>query len=184
MTALATSSDVAAELGRTLTTEESAKVDAALEKASAWVRAETGRFFEADTYTVRRKPRGGKVRLDDPTSVTSVSAIANDGTASTVTGWTLRGDTLYGLTCDSWVEVEYVSAGTVPGALISVVAAIVGRAITSDAPEGAESYTITRGPFSESASFAEGVDSGAVLGTESSIVRRHKLRRSGSVSQL
>lgn len=184
MTALATSDDVEAELGRTLTAGETAKVDAALDKASAWVRAETGRFLAADTFTVRRKVRAGRVELDDPTSVTSVAEIDYSGTPTDVTGWTLRGSTLHGLGCAGWVEVEYVSAGTIPEALVGVTAAIAARGITSSAPEGAESYTITRGPFSESASFAEGVDSGAVTPSEAAVVRRHALRRAGAVSLL
>jgi hypothetical protein len=184
MTALAVSSDVEGVLGRTLTTEEAAKVDAALAKASAWVRAETGRFFEAGTYTVRRKTRNRRVVLDDPVSVASVEVVDSDGTATAVTGWVLRGSVLYGLGCEGWVEVEYASAGTVPEPLVGVVAAMAARNLTASAPEGAESYTVTRGPFTESASFGESTDSVATTPSEAAIVRRYALRRSGSVSLL
>lgn len=176
MTALATSTDVVADLGRALTAAESAKVGAALDKASALVRAETGRFYEADTFTVRRKVSGGKVTLDDPTSVTTVTEVDCDGNATNLSGYTLRGATVYGLGCDRWVEVEYDCAGTIPAALVTVVAAMAGRSITASAPEGVESYTVTRGPFTESASYGATSDSVAATPSELAIIRRHRLR--------
>jgi len=185
VTALATSDDVEAVLGRTLTAEESAKVGAALDKASALVRAETGRFFEADTYTVRRKVRDRKVAsLDDPTSVSEVVAVDGDGNETAVTGYTLRNGVLYGLGCDRWVEITYVSAGDVPSEIVTEVAALAAANITASAPEGAESYTVTRGPFSESASFAEATDSLAPTPSSLAVIRKYALRLTGPVSQL
>lgn len=184
MTALATSTDVVADLGRALTTVEAAKVDAALDKASALVRDETGRKFEADTFVVRRRVRGGMVTLDDPNTVNSVVEVDSEGAETALTGYALRGSTLYGLGCDKWVEVDYDSLGTVPAELKTIVAAIAARNITASAPEGAESYTVTRGPFSESASFAEPTDSVSALPSELKVIRRYALRRSGPVTQL
>lgn len=186
MTALATSTDVEAELGRTLTTAEAAKVDAALDKASALVRAETGRKFEAGTYTVRRKVRRGRVVLDAPATVTSVIAVDGDGTVTAITGAILRteDETVYNLGCDRWVEITYTTAGEVPAELVPVVAALAAANITSGAPEGVQSYTVTKGPFSESATFAEPTDSLAPTPSILSVIRRHKLRRPGPISSL
>lgn len=184
MTALATSTDVEAALGRTLTTAESARVGSLLDKASALVRAESGRLLEAGTYTVKRRVRGGKVVLDDPTTVSEVVRVDGGGTETALTGYTLRGSTLYGLGCDRWVEVTYVSAGDVADELVTVTAALAARGLTASAPEGAQSWTVTRGPFSESASFSEPSDSLAPTPSELATIRRFGLRRSGPVTQL
>jgi hypothetical protein len=184
MTALATSADVVADLGRALTTIEAAKVASALDKASALIRDETRRLFEADTFVVRRKVRDGKVVLDNPESVNSVVEVSEDGSESTLTGYVLRGSVLYGLGCDKWVEIDYDSVGSVPDELVTITAAIAARNITTTAPEGAESYTVTRGPFSESASFSEATDSASALPSEMKVIRKYALARSGPVSQL
>lgn len=183
MTALAASTDVEAVLGRTLTADESERLDAALGKASASVRALTSRLFEAGTVTVRRKARGGRILLDDPATVTTVTAVSARGAADAVTGYTFRAPYLYGLT-DGWYEVAYTSTGTVPDDVVTTVASIVARNLTSTAPEGVESYTDTRGPFSESATFASPTDSLSATPTELATIRRHALRIGGPVNML
>lgn len=196
MTALAASTDVEAVLGRTLTANESAKVDAALDKASALVRSETGRLFESGSHTVRRRIREGRVKLDDATAVTEVVSVDDDGNADTLADYAFRSPYIYGLGgyasqnrfsgygCFAWVEVTYTSAGTVPDELVTVVASMAARNVTASAPEGAESYTVTRGPFSESASFSTSSDSVSATPTELAIIRRHALTRGGPVKSL
>ena len=186
MVALATQADVESDevLGRTLTSAEQAKVGSALDKASDYVRSETGRRFEAGTYTVTRYARGGKVRLDSPATVTAVNLIDSLGTATVIdaTTYTLRGGVLYGLPYSGQYEVTYTSTGDVPPELVRVVAAMAARDITEDKPQGATSYTVTKGPFTESASFDAPTDSVMPTPSEARIIRRFAARRSGSVS--
>jgi hypothetical protein len=184
---MATQADVEAELGRTLSAEEAAKVSTALESASDYVRAETGRKWAAGTFTVTRRPRSGKVRLDSPASIASVSTIDETGTASTVDAGTyaLRGGTVYGLSYACEYEITYVSDGTVPDELRRVVAAMVARDLTEDRPQGATSYSTTKGPFSESATFDEPMDSVEPTKAERRILDRFAARsRMGTLSLL
>lgn len=180
MTALATSTDVEAVLGRTLTEAEDAKVSSALDRASAVVRAETGRFFDDATHTVRRFVRKGRALLDDPDTITAIYLIGCDGATSSLTGYTLRGDTVYGLGGDGTIEVEYVTAGTIPADIVGVTAAMAARDLTTQTPTGATSYTLTRGPFSESATFDVPTESITLSPSESRILARYRLR-SGAI---
>lgn len=185
MTNLAVQADVETSIGRTLTAAEVAKVAGALARASAAVRARTGRKYEAGTFTVRRKVRDGRVALDAPATVTVVSDVNDDGSITAVTGFTLRGSTLYDLgSCERWVEVTYTTTGTVPAEIKEVAAAMAGRDLLSARPQGATSYTITTGPFSESASFDDASDSVEPTSSEAKIIARYALRRGGSVSLL
>ena len=185
MTALATSSDVTAVLGRTLTTAETAKLSAALDAASAAVREVTGRKYESDSFTVRRRVRSdGIITLDAPESVSSVNQINSDGSATELTGFTLRGDKVYGLGCAGWVEVEYDSDGEVPDEVVGVTASMAARLLTTDTPDGATSYTITKGPFTESASFDAPTESVSPSVSELRILRRYALARTSTLSTL
>lgn len=183
MSALATSADVEAVLGRSLSVEESERVEAALAKASAFVRADTGRRFEAGEVQVRRRARGGRILLDDPESVESVTAVSACGDVAEVTGFTFRAPYLYGL-ADGWYEVGYTAAGSVPDDVAAVVASMAARNVTNTAPEGVQSYSDTRGPFTESATFAEPTDSISATPTELATIRRHVLRVGGPVNML
>jgi hypothetical protein len=183
MTALATSTDVEAVLGRTLTSPEAAKVDSALASASAAVREVTGRRYEAGTFTVRRRVRNGTVTLDAPASVTGVNDIDSNGTATALTGFTLRGFTVYNL-AGCHVEVTYTSLGEIPDEVVSVTAGIAARLLTTDTPDGATSYTITKGPFTESASFDSATESVSPSVSELKILRRYALTRPGTLSLL
>lgn len=181
MVALATATDVANELGRALTSQETAEVAVALDSASDYVRTVTGRKFEAGTYTVRRRACGGRVWLDSPATVTGVVSVDSAGLTTAVTGFRLRGSTLYGLG-DGWVEVTYATAGTIPADIRRVVAAMAARDITEDRPQGATSYTVTKGPFSESAQFEEPTDSIEPTRAEAKVLAKYGARRFGSVS--
>lgn len=184
MTALAVQADVVTAIGRTLTAAEITALPGALAKASSVVRAVTGRLYEAGTFTVKRRVRCGAVRLDSPATVTTVKRVSTAGTETTLTGWVLRGDTVYGINCGGWVEVTYTSAGTIPAEVVEVTARIAARILTSSAPEGAESWTVTRGPFTESATFGESTDAATPTVSEVQILNRHALRRQGPLTSL
>src|SRR5688572_14101471 len=97
--ALATVPDVQKALGRPLESAEVDRTQNLLALASSAVEIETGYKFAPGTYTVGRKPRDGKVRL--PAAVASVETVTavdqSTGNESTVTDYTRRGATLYGL---------------------------------------------------------------------------------------
>lgn len=145
MAALATSADVEAQLGRSLTSDEEERVDALLRSASARARIRTRRNFTPGTYTVTRKvDYKGRVRLPETVaSVTSVSAVYSDGTDDELDedAWTLRGNVLYGLGYWCEVEVTYVVSEDVPEEIVDAVAAIVANGIGTSDP-GVQSETI------------------------------------------
>lgn len=180
MVAMATQGDVEAELGRTLTSVEAGKVDAALDSASDLVRTLTNRRWAAGTYTVRRRPRGGMVVLDSPSAVTTIDAVDALGATTPLAGHVLRGSTVYNVGGD-WVEITYTSTGDIPSELIRVVAAMAARDVTEDRPQGATSYAVSTGALSESAQFDQPQDSIEPTRAESKIITKYA-RRLGSVS--
>lgn len=151
MTALATSADVAAALGRALTTEESARVANLLTLASAAVSNEAEYRFAPGNYTVERTVRGPRLRL--PAKVATVASVTAvdpcDGTETDVSDedYNLRGSTLYGLV-DCRVEVAFTVTEAVPPAIVAMVAGIVASSITSTPL--ANVATETAGPFTTS----------------------------------
>lgn len=181
MTALATSANVVSVLGRALTADESARVGAELDKASAFVRAETRRAFDVGPFTVLRRVRDtGTVALDAPATVSTVSAIDCDGTAEALSDWTLRGVKVYGLPPRAWVEVTYAGDATIPAALISLCAELATSGLANTVKPGLKS--ITKGPFSET--YEDGAH-GIVLSAEQAVVlKAHKRHRLGSVTLL
>jgi len=89
--ALATQADVEARLGRDLTEDEEARIEALLSDASELIRAHTGQDFDAvaDDAIVLR-PVGVVLRLPQRpvTAVTSVHAVGRDGQADVeLSGW-------------------------------------------------------------------------------------------------
>jgi hypothetical protein len=97
LTPLATAADIEARLGRSLSADETGRVEALLVDASAAVRGYTRRSFTTGTSTVRLRARGGQLRLPQRpvSSVTSVKWVAN-GVATTVTPFWFDGlDTVY-----------------------------------------------------------------------------------------
>lgn len=151
MTALAEDSDVEAALGRTLTTEEAARVDSLLTLASAAVSNEAGYRFAPGNYTVERTVRGRRLRL--PAKVATVASVTAvdpcDGTETEVLdeNYNLRGSTLYGLV-DCRVVVAFTVTAEVPDEIVQLVAGIVASSITSTPLANVSSETA--GPFTTS----------------------------------
>lgn len=181
MTALATSTDVVAVLGRALTADEAARVAAELDRASAFIRAATRRAYAAGPFTVQRRVRdSGTILLDAPASVTSISEVDCDGSVETLSDWTLRGSKVYGLPARAWVEVVYAGDATVPDALVSLCAELAAVGLANTVTPGLKS--ITKGPFSET--YTDDAH-GIVVSTEQALVlKAHTRPRLGSVSLL
>lgn len=187
MAALATSDDVVTVLGRALTDDESARVGAELDKASAFIRAETRRPFDATEVTVSRKVRdNGTVLLVDADTVSAVVEVDCDGDATTLDAadWTQRGSKVYGLTPRRWVEVTHTRDATVPAELVDLCAQIATVGLASDVKPGVESQTVTKGPFSESYTFRDGATSSLLSADQVAVLRRHSRPKIGSVPLL
>ncbi len=181
MAALATSDDVVAVLGRALTVDESVRVDAELDKASAFIRAETRRPFDPAEATVSRKVRdNGTVLLVDADTVSAVVAIDCDGSESAVSGWVQRGSKVYGLSPRTTVEVTHTRESDIPEALVGLAAQLAATALTSTIKHGVKSTAA--GPYSET--YAEGADGYLLSVDQASVLRAHSRLSVGSVTFL
>jgi hypothetical protein len=149
MAALATSADVEAQLGRSLTSAEEERVEAALRYASVRARIRTGRQFTPGTYTSERSVRNGRVAMPETVaSVEEVRVVYSDGSTEVVDedAWVLRRNTIYGLTYHCRVEVDYTVSADVPEDIVDAVAAIAAHRVQNPGVAGAaESETV--GPF-------------------------------------
>jgi hypothetical protein len=150
MTALATSEDVEAAIGRTLTADEITRADENLiPLASAYVQDWTGFRFAPGEYTVGRLARHGRVVL--PASVATVDEVREidqcDGSVTTLTlttDYTVRGRTVYGLG-SAFVEVDFTVTDAVPVEIVALVAGIAAGSLAGP-PVGASQESA--GPFS------------------------------------
>jgi hypothetical protein len=169
VTALATTDDIKARLGRDLSEAEAARVDALLADASAMVRAYTGQDFAVtDDDQITLRGQGGAVRLPQRpvTAVASVVAIGGDGAPDvTLVDWIWdgvdqvrigEGSYIINLPAVWWDDDGY--PGTyrvtyshgfedVPADVVAVVCGMVMRTLTAPTMAGGvQSETI--GPYS------------------------------------
>ncbi len=126
-TPLVTSQDIEARLGRPLSEHESARVEALIADASAEVRAYTGQLITSATSTVTLPVTGGRVVLPQRPVNAVVSVDGEPVDEPDLVGATLRG--MYG--CEATVTYEHGYA-EVPGDIVSVVAAMVLRGLSTD----------------------------------------------------
>lgn len=148
MTALATTEQLAARLGRDITADELARVTALLEDASAAVRSYTGQHFTSEERTARLRVTRGRVRLPQR-PVTAVAAVADtnevdvtftwdagdsvDLTANPLNAWELEGRT----SPLRYVDVTYTAGYTdIPSDIVAVVCSIAGRSFGLDPQMG------------------------------------------------
>jgi len=151
---LASDTDVEAALGRALTTEESGKVDAILDKASELFRLRSGQQFTPGTSVVRLKSNGGEVRLTQR-PVVSVQAVTDD--EGHPVSYTLFGSVLTtSLRSHRFVRVSYTHGGDVPELVKTTIADVARKVleIPVEARSGLSQFSKTDGPFSESGTYA------------------------------
>lgn len=163
---LATSDDVSERLGRALTTEESAKIEALILDASSAVIAYTGQTFGLHETTALLPIRNGAIRLP-LRPVTAISAV-EDGNGNTLSFAWISGDSTISLLSAGYLnEWELnILPGTrvgkaavtythgyypIPDDVIGVVCQIVGRALGSpmDEADVIVSESITNYSYSE-----------------------------------
>lgn len=194
MTAYATTDDLEALLGRSLTSTESDRVDALLAAASARFTAEAGgRVFGTGTATMILRVEDGCVQLPQRpvTAVTSVKQVNTDGTVGAAIG-TWAWDGLWTVTVSDWwqvqinapalaeddwsgtVEVEWAYGdAAVPEDVKWAVASMVGRALTTaSAGSGIESETI--GAYSYRLGSAAGSGILGMTADEIAVARRYR----------
>lgn len=133
MADLATTEDLEARLGRSLTAEEAARAPSLLADASGAVRVRARQPLVETTSTARLRVRGTKVRLPRRPA-TAVDAVADvDGNALDFTWYAGQVVTLTGYPLGGWVDVTYTHgypAGDERLApIVGVVCAMVLRAL-------------------------------------------------------
>lgn len=163
---LATSADVVAAFGRALTSAESAKVGAILDKASELFRRRSHQQFTATTYTVRVRITSGFVMLPQRTP-SSITTVVSAETGSAVAYGDRVGQKLYitGLPSGCWVKVTYVTDGVVPDLVRLTVAEIAKKvlSISDTAASGATQMSETIGGYSYSNSYATWAQGGQTM---------------------
>jgi len=143
MTALATSTDVEARLGRTLTAAETARIDGLLADVSAAVRGAAGQTFTAATTTVTLHSRTGEIRLPERpvTAVTAVTDLDNNSISYQWDGLDRISVSIpgvfYTFETDGYpkpltVKITYTHGGTVPDDIVAVVCQITARVLGQD----------------------------------------------------
>tara|TARA_R110002051_G_scaffold1853_1_gene10149 strand:- start:13570 stop:14145 length:576 start_codon:yes stop_codon:yes gene_type:complete len=155
VTQLASENDVEAALGRDLTTEETARIGAILDKASEQFRRVSGQQFTPGSSTVRLKVNGGRVRLPQRpvTAVTSVTDDAGNAVAYTQ----FKSVLTTSLRSDQFVIVSYTHGATEVPAEVRLCIAELGKRvleIPQSARSGLSQFAESDGPFSESGTFA------------------------------
>lgn len=160
---LATSADVVAALGRALTSDESAKVGAILDKASELFRGRSGQQFTSDTSTVRVRNRAGIVTLPQRPAVSITSVVDDDG-AVLVYKFTTKSQITVSST-EKYVTVTYSHGGAVPDMVRLTVAEIAKKvlSISPDAAKGITASMHTTGPFTDQESYATWAQGGQTM---------------------
>lgn len=177
-TPLASDSDVAALLGRDLTSAEAAQVEALLTQASALFRMTAHRSFTPGASTVRLKVNGGEVRLPE-TPVVSVDAVVSDDGAPIVFTQ-FKGMITVPLRSHEFVRVTYTHGPTeIPDLVVATVAAMVARVLSIDpkAKTGVAQHQTAATPYSESDTFATWAIGGQVMLSPSDLDVAKSFRR-------
>lgn len=163
VTQLASTTDVVAALGRSLTSAEAASVGAILDKASELFRFRSGQQFTSDSSTVRVRNRAGVVTLMQR-PVTAVSSVKDDDGADVSFDWSGR----FQFTVSSnvkYVTVTYTHGGVVPDLVRLTVAEIAKKVlmISPNAQAGMTSSMETTGPFTNQESYATWAQGGQTM---------------------
>lgn len=160
---LASESDVEDVLGRALTSSESGRVDAILDKASELFRRRSGQQFAAGRSTVRLKVNGGRVYLSQR-PVNSITSIV-DGSGDAVDYDLFDQWLQVPLLSHQFVTVTYTHGGAVPDLVRLAVAEIAKKVllINPNAAAGLTQHTETSGPFTQSDTYATWAQGGQTM---------------------
>ncbi|MGW4718873.1 hypothetical protein [Nocardia sp. NPDC004260] len=187
MDPLATEVDVAAQLGRDLTTAEQTRVAGILIKASELFRREAGRTFTPGETTVRLKVEGGRVRLaEEPaTGVTAVLDDAGNSLDYELAGqWLIVSRNGYLLSSHEFVTVTYTHSGPVPDLVRLTIAEIAVKVlnISRQASAGIVTQQRSAGGYQETNTYAQwALGGGTTLSPEDLKVARSYRHRGAKV---
>ena len=161
MTQLASTVDVEAALGRELTPDEAARVDAILDKASELFRIASGQQFTPGRSEVRLKVNGGRVFLRQAPA-TEIHSVTDDSGQEVPYTWFKKWLTVPKVSHE-FVVVDYSHGGDVPD-LVRLTIADVARQILSIDPvaaTGVSQASQTTGPFTDQLTYATWAQGGA-----------------------
>ncbi len=159
VTQLASATDVATALGRSLTAAETLQVGPILDIASEKFRRRSGQMFTAGTSTVRLKVNGGRVYLPQ-TPVTAVTTVVDDDavavTFTRADQWLTLDASSTSANSYSFVTVTYAHGGTVPDLVRLTIADIAKKVLMVDdrAKTGLSQFAHSEGPFADSGTYA------------------------------
>lgn len=161
---LASVTDVQSALGRNLTSDEAARVDAILDKASELFRRRSGQTFTPSTSQNRLKVNGGQVRLPQRPVVSVESVVDDDGFNVTYTRFQSV-LTVDDLTSSDFITVAYTHGGAVPDIVRLCIAEIAKKVLSIDptAATGIVQHTESTGPFSVSDTYATWAQGGQTM---------------------
>lgn len=186
---LAEPSDVAAALGRDLTSDENIRVVPILAKASELFRRRSGQQFTPGASRVRLKVTAGRVTLVQR-PVVSVESVTTDCDPSWPVQWTLEGSVLriHPVRSGDFVVVSYThGSDDVPELVRLTIADIARRVLTIDpaAVRGVSQTGTTTGPFSDQYTFAAWAVGGQTMLSpdDMAIADSFKVKTYGSIVQ-
>ena len=184
---LASEADVMAALGRVLTSDESARVGAILDKASELFRQRSGQQFTSGTSFVRLRVVGDQVSLPQRPVVSVTTVTTDDGEDTAVTFGTLFQSKvrLSGVVGGDMVRVNYSHGGVVPELVRLTVADITRKVLEIDpnAVQGKTQHSETVGPFTEQDTYATWAQGGQTMlsPSDADIADSFRVRSYGAV---
>lgn len=158
---LATELDVESALGRGLTSDESGRVEAILDKASELFREVSGQTFTPARSEVRVKVNGGRAFLRQK-PVTEVHSVTDDHGRPIF--YTRVGRWLHvPMGSHEFVNVDYSHGGDVPDLVRLTVADVARQVLSIDpaAATGVSQFSETTGPFTDQFTYASWALGGA-----------------------
>lgn len=182
---LASQKDVEEALGRQLTLDETARVDAIIDKASELFRKRSGQQFTAGVSTDRVKVTANWVELVQRPVVSVVSVVDDDGHPI---GFEQFDSRLHLTSCGvRFVRVTYTHGGEVPD-LVRLTIADIARKVLSIDPKAVSGVTQrgeTTGPFSEQYTYATWAQGGQTMlaPDDATIAASFRVKRYGSIVQ-
>lgn len=182
---LASASDVAAEMGRSLTSEEATRVEPILDKVSELFRAEARRTFTTGESTTRLRVAGREVILKER-PVVEVTDVVDDDSNDVPYQWIAPGTLLLDRRLP-FVTVTYSHGGAVPDLVRLTVASIARQVLSYDqhAQAGATAAMETTGPFTTQRAYAVWAQGGAarLSPEDKKIARRYRIKRRAPIPQ-
>lgn len=179
MVRLASVTDVVGAIGRTLTSDETAKAGAILDKASELFRVASGQQFTEGTSVVRLRVTANFVVLPQR-PVVSVDGVTEDSNAGADIPFELFKSrlTLSGVRAGQMVRASYTHGGNVPEIIRLTIAELCKKVLTISpkAAAGITSAMEVTGPFTDQEAYATWAVGGQTMLAPSDLEVAHSFR--------